>query len=140
MPNRAGDIKALIRQLLLKDDDVQTLVGDRIFMQHRMDADVGDTDYPAIIIEALIGFSNYSPGLQKITYDIFVFSKVSSEEAQEVYDVMYAVLHAARLVDPDDRIKARGYIREIERPDDIYNEKTKAWGVRGKWAAVTGQA
>ena len=124
----------------MASDDVQNLVGDNIFVQHRMDADAGDTDYPIIILESLIGFGNYSGGHQRITYDIFVFSKVSQAEAQEVYDVMYEVLQAARLVDPEGNIKAAGYIREIERPDDLYNERTKAWGVRGKWVANAAQA
>lgn len=129
----ARESKQLLIHQLLSSDTIQGLVGDRIRTQHAMDADVEGVVYPCIILEALIGFGRYQAGFQTITYDIYCYSHISTDEAELVYDALFSRLHAARLVDKSGVIASTGGARELERPDDGWNEKTKSWWVRGKW-------
>ena len=75
-------------------------------------------------------------GLQDVTLEVMAYSDESSDLAMRVYDVFYRGMQARRLIDPQGVITAKGSMREIERPWDGYNERTRSWYARGLWTAT----
>ncbi len=135
--NNIREVKALIRHKLLDSDAVQNLVENNIFTAHPKDPDRGYVSYPCISVATAGGFSRYQAGLQHLNLDISAHSKISSDEAEEVYQKLFEALHAARLA--KENIAAKGCARELARPDTFFDERTKSWGVRGRWLAMTAQ-
>lgn len=141
MPNSSLDVKHLIRRALLDDATVIGLVDDRVRSSHMINPDV-EISYPILIIEFLSGFGRYQGTLQTISIDLYAYSEGGLTEAHQVYDAAYNALQAARLYNGTEGngsriISAAGSMREIERPDEGYNDRLGAWWVRGKWLATT---
>lgn len=143
MPNSIVEVKHLVRRVLMDDAGVEALVADRVYTSHRRDADVGDAVYPMVVFEQLTGSGNISSAVQGMTLEVYAWSRVSAEEAAQVYDAVYAALQNAHLkIEGTDGggsplVSARGYARETERPLDGWAENQGAWFLRGQWRVMT---
>jgi hypothetical protein len=129
------DIMQIVRSLLFNDATVTGLVGDAIYTAHILDADAGSAPLPAYIVSLDNGTSMYNGHVQFQDIEAYGYSRISAAEAMTVYQAGYNVLQAARL--NLDNVSAKGYIYEINRPDAGYNDRMKAWFVRGRFHAVT---
>jgi len=135
MANEAQTVKQLIRVALLQDSNVTDLVGGRIYGAHFQDPDAQTPTYPFVILEWIgSGSLQYSGAYQKIRMDIWCYDKVSSANALNLYGkVVDAVQQKALSVDG---ISQRGYIKEVVRPIEGFNEKVRSYFVRGEFFVI----
>ena len=133
--NEISTIDQLIRMHLLLDPNINSVVDDRIYTDHFMDYDIPTVKMPLIIIENRSGRSNYAMCSQNVEIQIYAYSRISSSQSKEVYDLAYGSLNAARLSQTG--IAMKGYMYETERPFSMFNDAMKCWAVRGIYRAVT---
>lgn len=131
MPVSRGETKQIIRATLLTSSDLVALVGRRVFGTHLLDPDAGTVEHPLVVFEFLSGSSRYNRVVFDQTFDLYAYSKESSDEAATVYDAAYAVLQAECL--SVNNVVTRGIAREIQAPFDGYNDRTQSWFLRGRW-------
>jgi hypothetical protein len=135
LANSMLDILQIMRSLLFADSVMTGMVGDAIYTSHILDADAGTAPLPAFILSLDNGTSMYNGQVQFQDIEAYGYSRISAAEAMSVYQAGYNVLQANRLT--LDNVSAKGYIYEINRPDSGYNDRIKAWFVRGRFHAVT---
>ena len=133
----ARSVKALVRMGALAVPELVAHVAHRVRAGHVLDTDeIAKLAYPLIVVEVVHGQGRYQGGLQDVTLEVMAYSDESSDLAMRVYDVFYRGMQARRLIDPQGVITAKGSMREIERPWDGYNERTRSWYARGLWTAT----
>jgi hypothetical protein len=133
MPSQLAVTKQLLRQTLLNDATLRALVDGKVLPAHLQSAEAATVlrDKPIIIVEMTGGFMRYFTQLQDVTFDIWVYSKNSSDECNQVYDVAFPLLQQTRLHVDD--IDMCGLARELMRPEVGWNEVVHAHYVRAKW-------
>ena len=131
MANSSLNIVQILRSLLINDSTVAGLVGDTIYTAHIYDADDGTVPMPSIIVSLESGSSMYNRAVQFQNYEVYAYSKISQAQATSVYDAAYSALQSTRL--NLDGISTKGRITESSRPVSGYNDRLKAWWVRGGW-------
>jgi len=124
----------VIRGYLLADPAIATLVSDRVFTSHLEDADEANDilgDGPIIVFEFLSGSQRAHGSLQGQTFELYGYSKASSDEASRAYDLANDRLHeeCCKITG----IPMAGVTREIQRPVAQYNRVLRAWFMRGRW-------
>lgn len=124
-------LKQLIRGFLIADSSVSGLVADRVFGSHLSDSDLQTLIYPMIVFDFLSGSAAWTGAVQAQTLELYGYSKESGDEAGEVYDAVFDIMHHERIALSN--VTTRALIFEIQRPIDGFNEATKAWFVRGRW-------
>lgn len=135
MANEAQTVKQLIRVALLQDSNVTDLVGGRIYGSHFQDPDAQTPTYPFVILEWIgSGVLQYSGAYQKIRMDIWCYDKVSSANALNLYGKVVDSLQQKAL--SVDGISQRGYIKEVVRPIEGFNEKVRSYFVRGEFFVI----
>lgn len=145
MANDQGGAKQLVRQTLLAADSLQALLGDAgaIYTDHPQAPDSSAIPMPCIILDCLGGNGGYQGGFQHMNLHIYIYSRISQDQADAVYHAMYVVLHAARLVSTVQKVggalanPAAGMAREIRRPESGWNKEVKGWFSRGDWRIST---
>ena len=125
----------LVKQKLLETASVTNVVGANIFTSHFMDYDTANVNMPCVIIEATGGEGNYGKATQRLTVDIYAYSKLSNSQAESLYDLVYEALQGANLANAD--VNQGGYIYEQYRPFGAMNEFVKAWFRRGTYIVHT---
>ena len=125
----------LIKQKLLETSSITDVIGANIFTSHFMDYDTANVNMPCIIIEATGGESNYGKATQRLTVDIYTYSKLSNSQAETLYDLVYSALQGANLSHAD--LTQGGYMYEQFRPFGAMNEFVKAWFRRGTYVVHT---
>ena len=132
MANEAQAIKQLIRLKLIQDSGVTDLVGGRVYGAHFQDPDAQTPTYPFIILEWIgSGSLQYTTAFQKLRMDIWCYDKVSSSNALNLYGKVVDALQQEALA--VDGIPQRGYMKEAVRPTEGFNEKVRAYFVRGEF-------
>ena len=125
----------VMRHTLLEESDITDLVGSRVVTDHIIDYENQTFEMPCIIIDLQSGQANYARADQRLVFHVYVYSKESSAESFEIYDVVYEKLSAVRLNIDD--ISAKGYSREAERPIHGYNNDVKGWYCRATYITWT---
>ena len=133
--NAHSEAIQLIKQKLFETSAVTDLVGINIFTSHFLDYDTANVQMPCIIIEATGGYGNYAKATQRLTVDIYSYSKLSNAQAEQIYDALYEALQGVSLSHAD--ITQSGYIYEQYRPFGAQNEFLKAWFRRGTYVVHT---
>jgi hypothetical protein len=133
MPSQMTVTKQLVRQTLLNDATLRAAVNGKVLPSHLQSAEAATVlrDKPIIIVETVGGFARYFSNLQDVKFDVWVYSKNSSDECNYVYDLAFPLLQQTRLHVDD--IEMCGLARELVRPDGGWNEVVHAWYVRGQW-------
>ena len=122
--------------MLISDSTITELVGNEVLMEHILDADQGTVPFPCLIFALSEGgSSSYSRSHQRFTFDLYAYSKSTSDNAMEIYDAAYNVFQSARV--STDNVTLKGWIRELERPAAMFNGALGAFTVRGEWLALT---
>jgi hypothetical protein len=135
MANEAQAIKQLIRVKLIQDSGVTGLVEGRIYGAHFQDPDAQTPTYPLVILEWIgSGHLQYSMAFQKMRMDIWCYDKVSASNALNLYGKVVDALQQESLV--VDGIPQRGYMNEAVRPIEGFNEKVRAYFVRGEFFVI----
>ncbi len=135
MANEAQTVKQLVRVKLLQDSGVTDLVEGRIYGAHFQDPDAQTPTYPLIILEWIgSGSLQYSSAYQKLRMDIWCYDKVSASNALNLYGKVIDALQQQAL--SVDGISQRGYIKEAVRPIEGFNEKVRAYFVRGEFFII----
>jgi hypothetical protein len=142
MPISRTQVKQLVRQALLRDATVAASLGQAIHTEFPRTADYTSIPMPCAIIDVLGGRGGYEGGHDVMVCEIYVYSRESQEQADTIYDQVYAALQAVRLYDGTASngsrvITAAGYARETRRPDSGYNAEVGAWYARGQWTTHT---
>lgn len=129
--------KQLIRGILLADTALRQRVDGKILPTHLATAEDATVlrDKPIVIVETRSGYARYFSNLQDVIFDIWVYSKNSSDECAAVYDMVFPLLQQTRLTVPN--VDMKGIAREIERPDVGWNEVVHAWYCKGRWTMKT---
>lgn len=142
--NKIADIKQLVRKVLIETSAVTAKVSGNILTAHPRTAEGSSIPMPCVIVDFRQGGAGgYEGGHQVTPLDIYVYSRLSDGEADEVYHLVYTALQAARLYDGTllaggaRAISAAGYIRETTRPDMGFNQGVQGWYARGQWMAYT---
>jgi len=124
-------VKLLLRSHLLTDAAVSALVGAEVHGAHLQTPDAVNALYPLVVFELITGRTGPTSTYQAIRLDVYAYSRDSSGLAARVYDACAAALQHQLL--RRDGISVAGYCVEAERPDDGWNELTRAYYVRGQW-------
>ena len=129
MPTR--DLRLLVRLHLLADTDVKALVDGRIFGTSLQDAEAETVlgEGPICVFELLSGDARWHGQVATQTLEIYGYAKRGMDQAAEVYDAVFESMQHSRL--QQDAVSMCGLAREVQRPVDGFNEKLKAWFVRG---------
>jgi|19_taG_2_1085344.scaffolds.fasta_scaffold152655_1 hypothetical protein len=136
MGNSLRDTMQSLRAMLIADSTVTGLVGNEVLMEHILDADQGTVPFPCIIFAlAEGGSSSYARSHQRFVFDLYAYSKSTSDNAMAIYDAAYNVFQSARVT--TDNVTLKGWLREVERPAAMYNGALSAFTVRGEWMALT---
>ena len=135
--------KQLVRQLLLGTSTVAAIAGDHVYGNHPQDPDASNIPMPCVIMDVQGGGSNYCGGIQNLGMDLYAYSRTSQDDADALYQAVYAALHAARLVSTvtgtgGAKVNPQaGGAREVARPVNGWNEAISAWYALGKWSIIT---
>ena len=132
--SNSNTTKKVIREYLLADSDIVDLVGDRVFTSHIEDADEANgvlAEGPMLVFEFLSGSQRAHGSLQGQTFELYGYSKASSDEASQAYDLANERMHEECCKIPN--IPMAGVTREIQRPVAQYNRVLRAWFMRGRW-------
>lgn len=134
--------KQLVREALLADSGVTSLVGDDgVYSAHLSDADASTVldATPIVVFEPLSGFVMYNRQVGSITIEVYGWSKISADHASRVYDAAFSVLQAGKLSVAG--LTMCGLAREVQRPVEGYADTIMAWFARGRWTVnVTEEA
>lgn len=125
-------LKLLVRSHLLADAGVAALVGAQVHGAHLLTPDAGDAVYPLVVFDLVAGRASPTSTFQLVTMDLFSYDRGSSGTAARIYDACAAALQHQLL--RRDGIALAGYCVETERPEDGWNEATRAYYARGQWA------
>jgi hypothetical protein len=120
----------------MDDATVAAVVAERVFGRSLSDAD-GETVLKSgqlLVFELLSGDSRSSGQVATQTFELYGYSKRSMDQASEAYDVAFDALQHSRLQVAG--ISVCGLAREVQRPVDGFNERLKAWFVRGRWSVA----
>jgi hypothetical protein len=133
MPSEIGVTKQLIRQVLLNNPTLRAAVSGKVYPTHLQSSETATvlTNTPIIIVETIGGFARYFSRLQDVAFDLWVYSKNSSDECATVYDLAFPLLQQTRL--KVDNIDMVGLARELDRPEGGWNEQVHAWYLKGRW-------
>lgn len=135
--------KQLIRNKLFNTDAIQALVGAAVYSSHPNTLDKAALPMPCIIIDPQSGDMRVQKGLQSQNMHIYAYSRISQDEADKIYNLVVETLHMERLYDTTttaggDPVNAhRGVAREMERPQEGYNQAVAGWYSRGTWRVMT---
>jgi hypothetical protein len=121
----------VVREMLLTVSDITDIVENRVFSTHFIDYERATTQFPCIIIERIGGKAAYAESFQKVSFAVYCYSKVSTDEAMSIYDLVYSNINATRLY--IDGLDTKGYCLETERPKDDYNMSCKGWYAKGRF-------
>ncbi|MGI9554803.1 MAG: hypothetical protein ACR2M6_02410 [Vampirovibrionia bacterium] len=130
-----NDVVQLIRMTLLESSAVTNIVSSRVFSTHFIDYEEATANFPCVIIERQGGNARYADSMQSIRYHIYTYSKISTDEAMELYNHVYEQLHSTRL--HIDGIDTKGYSIETSRPIEDYNMVCKGWYAKGNFLCYT---
>ena len=111
------------------------IVSDRIYTTHFYDLDNVNIEYPLIIIDFESGMAGYGKSYQRFDIAIYAYSKYNVDQCLQIYSKIYDTLQASRL--NNSNIADKGYIREIKRPDNGYNDKVMSYYVIGTFQVLT---
>tara|TARA_Y100000310_G_C20426603_1_gene689384 strand:+ start:277 stop:708 length:432 start_codon:yes stop_codon:yes gene_type:complete len=125
-------LKLLVRNTLLDNSTLTTLVSSRIHGAHIQTPDEGTVDFPLVIIDFSAGFVDQPGAYQLVTMDLWAYTKSSSGEALAIYDACFDALHMQTLRQTN--VKAAGYSRESLRPREGWNEQLRAYYAQGEFA------
>jgi hypothetical protein len=133
MPSEIGVTKQLIRQMLLNNAALRAAVSGKVYPTHLQSSETATvlTNTPIIIVETIGGFARYFSRLQDVVFDLWVYSKNSSDECATVYDLAFPILQQTRM--KVDNIDMIGLCRELDRPEGGWNEQVHAWYLKGRW-------
>ncbi len=113
----------------MEDETIESLVDDRVHGAHLQDPDAGGATYPLVVIDFRAGSVGFSSGFQRVTLELWAYTRQSSGHALEIYDACFAALHHQLL--RKDGINIAGYAEEVIRPAEGYNEKVRAYYASG---------
>ena len=130
-------VRLLIRKTLLGSDEIQTLVGGRVFGSRLEDAKAIEQlgEGPILVFEFLSGNARSGGYVAGQTFELYGYSKRSLDQAAEIYDTAFEVLHESRLAVAGGAMC--GVSREIQRPVEGHVDNLDAWFMRGRWIATT---
>lgn len=130
------DLQALVRNLLLENAALTTVVADRITgpWAPRSGEEPADTLFPSVVLEIAGGYSHPSRAIQRPLMYVYGYSRVSQADADRVLELARPLLSSARLA--RDGINTKGTIRELETPDGGYNPDLRAYFARCTYQIV----
>ena len=136
MANRGDPLELLqlIRLKLLNNDDVRSMVGERIHTAHFMSFDDPTRELPCVILELTGGDMNYGQRLEKTSIYVYTYSAQSSSESLDLYHKCCVALHAQRVDNAS--LTLRGLVEEVARPSTGYNDAVRSWYARGSFLAI----
>lgn len=124
-------LKQVVRGFLLLDSGIVAKVDDRIFGAHIMDSDAQTVAHPMIVFDFLSGNARWHTGSQTQTIEMYTYSKVSGDEADEIYDLVFNLIqHECMTITG---VTTRVLSQEIQRPVGGWNAATRSWFTRGRW-------
>jgi len=138
-----GKSKQLLRNKLLESTAIQAIVGAAVYSSHPNTVDKATLPMPCIIIDVQSGDMRYQKGIQTQNIHIYTYSRISQDEADTLYGLVVDAIHAERLADPTTLAGGgavnplKGSIREMERPQEGYNQAVAGWYARGTWKMIT---
>ncbi len=139
MSNSALEAVQLVRRKLLSNVELTNTVSGRVYTSHFLDVENQTVPMPLVILDNQGGDANYGKGVQRLILHIYVYSKLSSTQADQIYHTVYETLQACRLSDDTANadITAKGMIYEQERPRSGFNEAVKGWFKRATYVIYT---
>lgn len=130
-------LRQLVRGTLMADPVMADLVAGRVYGAALEDSAAETTlaSGPIAVFELLSGAARWHGHVATQSLELYGYSRESLDQAAEVYDAAFDALQHERL--EIDGIPMCGLIREVQRPLDGFNDKIRAWYVRGRWVAST---
>lgn len=125
--------RQLVRSVLLADAPLRALVNGKVFTTHVSNTEAATIlqESPLVVIDVRGGFTRFFGQLEDTSFELWTYSKASSDEAQDVYDKAFSLLQMVQLQATD--VDLVGTAREIARAEDGFNDELRAWYARGRW-------
>jgi hypothetical protein len=133
MAANTENVKQLIRDQLLSSATLVALVENRVYGAHLQDPDAGTVPMPLLVVSMGGGAVGYASDPWVEDFELWAYSKISGDEAAEVYTAAFSALQGERLTST--AFSTAGYARELTRPTEGYNDKIRAWYRRARWVA-----
>tara|TARA_R100000388_G_scaffold92404_1_gene75398 strand:+ start:332 stop:640 length:309 start_codon:yes stop_codon:yes gene_type:complete len=96
-----------------------------------MDPDAQTAQYPLVVLDLRSGVTSIS-SFQRVTLDVWAYSRENSGEALVLYDACQKVLQQELL--RKDGVGSAGYAVEQTRPSEGYNDMLRAYYAQGEFA------
>lgn len=128
-----GEAAKILTHTLGQSDDVQAIVGGRVFGSHLKDGEVESTlaNGPILIVSIKAGGVTYAGTVSKTIFELWGFSMNSADEAARAYQAGYEALQACRV--SCEGVNLYGLARETARPLIGEVAKYNSWFCRGRW-------
>ena len=135
--SKTRNLRTIFRQTMLESDDLQSLVGGRIFGSFLEDDQATEQlgIGPLVSFQLLSGSSLWHGYVSHQTMEVYAWSKESIDEAAGIYDVVFELLQNSRV--SASGIPMCGLSREVQRPVDGKLTSLDAYYVRGRWNVST---
>ena len=134
----AEGLKRAIRQTLINNDAINSIVGNRVVGNHEVKSDDRTVEFPRIVIELYLGDVSPQSSYQFYILEIWCYHRVSSSHALSLYDRVFEALHHQKM--NFDEISTKGYCLEMNRPTEGYAEMVRSYWARGRWTARASEA
>jgi hypothetical protein len=134
MANAPGTIaRQLLRSVLLADAALRVRTAGNVLTTHVSSAEAGTIlqEKPCVILDVDGGFTRYFGVLQDTEFQLWCWSKASSDEANDLYDAVFSLLQQVRLTATD--VDLIGSARETKRSSDGFIDELRAWYAHGRW-------
>ena len=129
-----ADAKFLVRDVLLADATVASIVGARVYGAHLQDPDARSVEYPLVVLDLRAGTASTS-SVSRATLDVWAYSRDSAGDALVLYDACQRALQQELV--RRDGVGVAGYIVEQTRPNEGWNDNVRAYFAQGDFVLRT---
>ena len=126
-----SELKLVIHDNIVNDATIDGLVSGRVFSHHLQEEEANQIAYPIAIFAIRAGRMDYTSSYQATLMELWAYSRIGPDEAMDLYDSLKNVIHMERLTTAaNSRVVV---CQEVERPNEGWNETTRAWFAQGRW-------
>jgi len=121
--------KQLVRLTLINTTAITDMVDERVMGEFPVDPDARTQKFPVVVVDFFSGRRNVSSTYQEANCHVYCFSRKSSDEVAELYDLCSNALHMQLL--KQDGIEVGGYAEETARTNEGWDVNARchvAWG------------
>ena len=132
----AGESRILmqvITQTLVDNAALAALVEGRVFSGHLRSPEDGEHSYPFVVVNPVTGQSFTTYSFQRMSVEVWCYSRQGADHAAEIYDTVKDALHAQRSL--LDGVTMVVVTQEAIRPRNGRHDGLSAWFTMARYTA-----